>query len=65
MSPGSVSRLEGQVREALAAPHAEAAEAVRRAEVKHVDEMGWKKAGRPCWLWAAVTKDHRLNDYEA
>src|ERR1700693_5780835 len=52
---GTVSRLESQVSDALAAPHAEAAEAVRQAEVKHVDETGWRKAGRLCWLWAAVT----------
>src|SRR5439155_21327816 len=56
VSLGTVSRLEGQVSEALEAPHAEAAEAVRQAEVKHVDETGWKKAGRPRWLWAAVTR---------
>jgi transposase len=53
---GTVSRLEGQLSEALQAGHAEAAEAVRRAAVKCVDETGWKKAGRPRWLWAAVTR---------
>jgi transposase len=53
---GTVSHLESQVSQALAAPHAEAAEAVRQAEVKHVDETGWKMAGRTCWLWAAVTR---------
>ena len=57
---GTVSRLEGQVSEALRAPHAEAAAAVRQAEVKHVDETGWKKAGRTCWLWAAVTETAAL-----
>jgi len=53
---GTVSHLEGQASQALAAAHAEAAEAVRPAEVQHVDETGWKRAGRPCWLWAAVTR---------
>ncbi len=57
---GTVSRLEGQVSDSLAAAHAEVAEVVRRAEVKHVDETGWKKAGRPHWLWAAVTKTAAL-----
>lgn len=57
---GTVSRLEGEVSAALAAAHAEAAEAVRRAAVKHVDETGWKKAGRTCWLWAAVTRTAAL-----
>ena len=56
MALGTVSHLEGRVSAALAAPHAEAAEAVRRAAVKHVDEAGWKTAGRLCWLWAAVTR---------
>jgi transposase len=56
LSLGTVSRLEGQMSEALAPAHAEAAQAVRQAEVKHVDETGWKKAGRSRWLWAAVTK---------
>jgi transposase len=53
---GTVSHLEGQMSEALAAAHAEAAAAVRQAAVKHVDETGWKRAGRTCWLWAAVTR---------
>jgi transposase len=53
---GTVSHLEGRMSRALEAAHAEAAEAVRGAAVKHVDETGWKKAGRPRWLWAAVTK---------
>jgi len=57
---GTVSHLEGRVSAALAAPHAEAAEAVRHAEVKHVDETSWKKAGRLCWLWAAVTRTTAL-----
>jgi len=53
---GTISCLEGQASQALAAAHAEAAAAVRQAEVKHVDETGWKRAGRTCWLWAAVTR---------
>ena len=57
---GTVSRLERQVSDSLAAAHAEIAEVVRRAAVKHVDETGWKKAGRPYWLWAAVTRTAAL-----
>ena len=57
---GTVSRLERQVSDSLAAAHAEVAAAVRQAEVKHVDETGWKKAGRPSWLWAAVTRTAAL-----
>ncbi len=52
---GTVSHLEGQMSAALAAPHAEALEAVRQAPVKHVDETGWKQAGHKRWLWLAAT----------
>jgi transposase len=52
---GTVSHLEAQMSAALAAPHAEALEAVRQAEVKQVDETGWKQAGQRRWLWLAAT----------
>src|SRR5437588_735272 len=52
---GTVSHLEQQMSAALATPHAEALEAVRRAAVKHVDETGWKRAGQRRWLWLAAT----------
>jgi len=52
---GTVANLEGEVSAALVPAHAEALEAVRRAEVKHADETGWKKWGRLCWLWGAAT----------
>jgi transposase len=39
----------------LQAAHAEAQQAVQRAPVKHVDETGWKQAGRKRWLWGAAT----------
>src|SRR5262245_3809980 len=53
---GTVSDLEHEVGAALAAAHAEATAAVRDAPVKHVDETGWKPAGKKRWLWAAATK---------
>jgi transposase len=53
---GTVSHLEGQMSAALAAPHAEALEAVRAAPAKHVDETGWKQAGHRRWLWLAATQ---------
>ena len=55
LAVGTVSHLEEQVSQALAAAHAEVAEAVRQAPVKNVDETSWKQAGRLCWLWTAVT----------
>lgn len=53
---GTVSNLEQEMSAALASAHAEARHAVREAEVKNVDETGWKQAGQRRWLWAAATK---------
>jgi transposase len=55
VSLGSVNTLQDELSQALAAPHQEIAAAVQQAEVKHVDETGWKQAGRKRWLWAAVS----------
>ena len=55
MSLGTIAALEQEVSQALAPAHAEAVAAVRQAPVKHVDETGWKQAGRRCWLWLAAT----------
>src|SRR5262249_7836049 len=55
VSLGSVGTLQEELSQALAPPHQEIAEAVQQAEVKHVDETGWKQAGQRRWLWTAVT----------
>jgi len=55
VSLGTVSNLEQEMSAALAAPHAEAQEAVQAAAVKHADETGWKEAGQKRWLWVAAT----------
>jgi len=55
VSLGTVVHLEQEVSAALAPAHKEAVEAVRQAEVKNVDETGWKQAGKKRWLWAAAT----------
>jgi transposase len=52
---GTVVNGEQEVSQALAEPHAEAVAAVRAAATKNVDETGWKRAGKLCWLWAAAT----------
>jgi transposase len=52
---GTVAHLESQLSAALAPAHAEALAAVRAAEVKNVDETGWKQAGQRRWLWLAAT----------
>lgn len=53
---GRVAAAEQEVSAALAQAHADAVAAVQAAPVKHVDETGWKQAGRLCWLWAGVTE---------
>lgn len=55
---GSVSNLEQELSKALAVPHAEALEAVRRAAVKNVDETGWKMGVRKAWAWGMASFRH-------
>jgi transposase len=57
VSLGTVANLEQETSAALAAAHQEAVAAVRTAEVKHLDETGWKQAGKKRWLWVAATAD--------
>jgi transposase len=52
---GTVSHLEPQTSDALTPAHAEAVPAIQGAPAKHVDEIGWKQAGKRCWLWVAAT----------
>lgn len=55
ISLGKVSALEQEVSAALKPAYDEAVAHVRAAPSKHVDETGWKKAGRKRWLWVAAT----------
>lgn len=55
ISLGSVINIEQEMSAALAAAHGEAKQAVQQAPIKHVDETGWKQAGKRCWLWGAAT----------
>lgn len=52
---GSVSNLEQEMSRALEPVHKQAIEAARQANVKFVDETGWKQHGKKCWLWVAST----------
>jgi transposase len=52
---GSISNLEQETSEALAAPVQEVAEAIRKEPIVHADETGWYERGKLAWLWAAVT----------
>jgi transposase len=54
LSLGSINALQEQMSRALEQPHQEIARVVQEADVKHVDETGWKQAGQPRWLWAVV-----------
>jgi transposase len=55
VSLGTVANLEQEMSAALAPTHQEALDAVQKAPVKHLDETGWKQAGRKRWLWVAAT----------
>lgn len=54
LSLGSVANREAEMAGALEQPHRQVRRHVRAAPVKHVDETGWRRAGR--WLWAAATR---------
>jgi transposase len=55
ISLGKVAALEQEMSKALQPAYDEAVTEVRAAASKHVDETGWKKAGRKRWLWVAAT----------
>ena len=55
ISVGSIKRLEADLCAALAAPLAEAQAYVQAHPHAHMDETGWRQAGRKAWLWTAVT----------
>jgi transposase len=52
---GSISNLEQETSEVLAAPVQEVAHAIGTEPVVHADETGWFERGKRAWLWAAVT----------
>jgi transposase len=52
---GTIANLEQELSAALATAHQEVLAAIAVAPVKHVDETGWKQAGRKRWLWVAAT----------
>ena len=55
MSTGSISAVQRQVSDALAAPVRTAHEFVRHQAVNHVDETGWREKGKLNWLWVNTT----------
>jgi len=57
LSLGSIVGIERRIAAALAAPYAEAWEALRRASVRNVDETGWREGSSRSWLWVAVSDE--------
>ena len=55
MALGSLCALEASTARALAAPYAEAQQAVAAAAVVNVDETPWREERHKAWLWTAVT----------
>jgi transposase len=55
LSVGSIPRLCRRVSAALAPPYTEAQAAVQASGAVHVDETGWRCAGRRAWLWLAAS----------
>ena len=51
---GSIPAILRRVNAALTQPASEAWEHVRRANVRYVDETGWRECNKKSWLWAAV-----------
>ncbi|HEX8212433.1 MAG TPA: transposase, partial [Longimicrobium sp.] len=56
LSVGTLSALEADTAQALAAPYQELAAAVPQAPVLGVDETSWREAGALHCLWTAVTR---------
>ena len=52
---GTVMAYEQEMSLALKQPYEQALQTVRQARNKHVDETGWKQAGKTCWLWTGAT----------
>jgi transposase len=52
---GTIANLEQEARVALEPAYRQVRAAVAAAEVKHLDETGWKQAGQKRWLWVAAT----------
>lgn len=52
---GTIANLEQEASTALEPAYQETRRHVAEAEVKHIDETGWKEAGKQRWLWAAAT----------
>jgi len=55
MATGTVCKVEQRVRQALQPAVVEATEVVRKADVLHADETGWREDKKRAWLWVFAT----------
>ena len=55
ISLGTIANTEVEMAAALAVPYQEVRQAVADADVKGLDETGWKENGKKRWLWTAAT----------
>ena len=55
ISLGTIANLERETSDALVSPYEQARQSVADADVKNLDETGWKEAGKKRWLWVAAT----------
>ena len=55
ISTGAICDAEQRVSESIAAPVAQAHEAVQTAAVVHADETSWREAKQKAWMWVAAT----------
>jgi transposase len=52
---GTIANREQEASAALEGAYQQVRQSVANAEVKHLDETGWKEAGKKRWLWVAAT----------
>ena len=55
IAAGTIANPEQEASAALEPAYREVRRHVAEADVKHIDETGWKEAGKKRWLWAAAT----------
>jgi len=60
ISTGTVDAILARAGEALAEPHEDLLQRVRGARALHVDETGWRTAGKRRALWGAFTRRHAV-----
>lgn len=55
MGLGSIPSYEQEMMAAMAPAYNEVRKAAQQAPVKNIDETGWNRGGKLCWLWVVAT----------